>query len=344
MEGRATWDELMSAQWKLRSSVNIREEVAALPTVLKDTQATIRAGHVPKWWLEAEAHLEILCKAAWERPMAAPGARKGPRMQSKEARWSENKVPGTMCVTLPQPVASLVACGLLPFFPHSQGSDCKGCLWIHSSGRPITLEETRWWESCARRLNEMKKELVMPANYPQGTLVGSVEVSEWSETTTSVALLKMNGYVTISEEIDHIRETFVVLCEKARRLVVPFQLEMSKVVGGRGLKAEGHKGLWQLQKPTLKGAESGTVDTTPASCLSLGWLGWHTALKGEMPIALEPAEAKKKIKTLQKKQRQIQDLAKRHEAGEKLEVTQVAKLATLSDLELEMQKLEAACK
>ena len=193
-------------------------------------------------------------------------------------------------------------------------------------------------------------ELVMPKNYPGGCLVGCVTVCKWLSRPACCELLHRKGHGGLGAQLEKLPDASVVLCGTPRKLVVPFALDMSKVVGDRGLKAEGHKGLWLLQKPTLKRAESGLVDgaSLETSLLPGSWSeiilgeGSGGCVHGESVGIIDPVAGMKRLRKLQKTLKQISQLEKKAQGGEALEATQQAKLDTKGGIMREVAMLEAA--
>eukprot|EP00242_Pyramimonas_sp_CCMP2087_P001924 CAMPEP_0198228552 /NCGR_PEP_ID=MMETSP1445-20131203/113559_1 /TAXON_ID=36898 /ORGANISM="Pyramimonas sp., Strain CCMP2087" /LENGTH=248 /DNA_ID=CAMNT_0043908937 /DNA_START=194 /DNA_END=937 /DNA_ORIENTATION=- len=151
-----------------------------------------------------------------------------------------------MCLTLHQPLASLMAYGLKRVEGRVWSSDYTGPLWIHAAAKEVSPEEIAeieaFYTEVFQRDTLSDSRPKFPAHYPTSCLVGRVKVAavvpkeefERHETMPPSALLEneANG------------SDYFFLCESAERLVLPFQM------GGQ------HK-LWKLDKKTADAAKKG---------------------------------------------------------------------------------------
>jgi len=331
MGAEAEAPEIMSAIWAFRSAPNIRdgpigEFVVSDPPPEDNSQAAIRSGVVPRWWPHAEAMLEPLCEASWNK-----SNRKLTAVASPTNRFSQNKLPGSMCLTLHQPAASLLVHGLSRLVGVNFMSDCCSTLWIHASGRAPTLEQIRNAQSEISRIHPSTN-LQFPQSYPTNALLGCIEVSHWVPAIEFSQTLLPRADPSVAVEAELLASTAsVVVASDASRLLLAFSLDMSVEVNARGLKAEMHSMLWALNKPTVSRAEKGLQKHTLQ--LQVSWSSSSAA------AAPDQAQLVKRQKGLQKKLRQVAELVQKQADGVQLQINQLTKIESQAEMEAELSEV-----
>ena len=146
--------------------------------------------------------------------------------------------PGDVCMTLHQPLASMMVFGLKRVEGRGWDSDWRGRLWIHAASLEPSPDDVAKYEAFYTEVFQLEfgrgaGKPQFPLHYPTSCLVGCVHVVDvvaretfetWGSLPTSAKL-----------EGDSNGSGFYFLCQEQKRMVLPFQMS-------------GQHKLWKLDR------------------------------------------------------------------------------------------------
>ncbi|KAK3285116.1 hypothetical protein CYMTET_7265 [Cymbomonas tetramitiformis] len=273
------------------------------------------------------------------------------------------------CLTLHQPLASLMAYGLKRVEGRVWSSDYSGPLWIHAASKEPEPEDIAHFEEFYTEIYRLDTcsnvTPEFPKHYPTSALVGRVQVSTVVSAEDFAAFSDMPPSARAEGRANG--SDFFFLCESAERLVMPFQMS-------------GQHKLWMLEKKVASSAAKGLRKCEPmpikflhhmqargpstkstvedaieealideAICLSLsGEADITPALTsgaGSTPVVSggggnSTADLEKRKRSIQKKLRQVNDLLDKQRKGQTLDASQLTKLGTHDELLKELAELD----
>ncbi|KAL3698710.1 hypothetical protein R1sor_012786 [Riccia sorocarpa] len=225
--------------------------------------------------------------------------------------------PGKACLTLHQPWASLLVCGIKRIEGRSWPCPIRGKLWIHAASKVPEPETIKAMETFYRELYGLDgvTEIKFPEFYPTSVLLGCVEVVE------CLKLEELNSWEEVSVGVRLEGQTdYCWLCERPQKLVVPLQMR-------------GRQGVYSLPKSILEGASRALKPISgPAPFTFPTWTppieaspakpegqsrGSNGKAKGSKSAALEASIAGARQAALQFRRQEIRNLKQQEEALER---------------------------
>lgn len=152
------------------------------------------------------------------------------------------------CLTMHQPWASLLVCGIKRIEGRSWPAPLRGRLWIHAASKVPDLATIKAMEDFYREIYAVNgiTDIKFPENYPVSRLLGCVEV---------VGCVKCEELVCWEQVPEGVRlegqTEFCWLCEQPQKLIVPFEMRGYQRVYNleRKIYEAAIRGLCQVEAP-----------------------------------------------------------------------------------------------
>ncbi|KAJ8760529.1 hypothetical protein K2173_015196 [Erythroxylum novogranatense] len=147
------------------------------------------------------------------------------------------------CLTMHQPWASLLVCGIKRIEGRSWPAPIRGRLWIHAAGKIPEEGTIKAMEDFYREIYAVDgiSDVAFPEHYPVSRLLGCVEV------VGCVKCEELASWEAVSEGVRLEGQTdYCWLCEQPQKLLIPFEMR-------------GYQGVYNLEKKIYEAAFRGLV-------------------------------------------------------------------------------------